>query len=209
MCSTASDQVHLFFCCSQSWSKTCFLMWHYSCTVQWNPALWTPLKNIHLRYCAHFVWSRMHFTHACVRSEPMKCRNPPVLRNADKFPSSSNSWTVQNSLNNPDAHLPLCKIMCHIWWIAHCAIFSRPCMANSKVWKCGSPALIHIPRPPEVGAPLYPDFPYSKQQELGNKAMFTCDKESVSISYLHWLKLWQLAQKGRLSTGNVPLHSNL
>ena len=159
-------------------------MWHYSCTVQWNPALWTPLKNIHLRYCAHFVWSRMHFTHACVRSEPMKCRNPPVLRNADKFPSSSNSWTVQNSLNNPDAHLPLCKIMCHIWWIAHCAIFSRPCMANSKVWKCSSPARIHIPRPPQLGAPLYPDFPHcfhtTSSRSLGTRLCLHVTKKVLA-----------------------------
>ena len=47
--------------------------------VQWNPALQTLLKS-HLRYCGHFVWSRMHFTHACGQSKLGTPRTPLCRR---------------------------------------------------------------------------------------------------------------------------------
>ena len=41
----------------------------YVYILQWNPALWPPLTNSHLRYCGHFViiWTLVHrFRKKCV-----------------------------------------------------------------------------------------------------------------------------------------------
>ena len=73
-----------------------------------------------------------------------KSRNVVILVfcKADWFPSPSNTWTVQNSLYNPDAHLPLLwncaphsvdsKTRHYINIVAHCANPSQPRMATKS-----------------------------------------------------------------------------
>ena len=78
------------------------------------------------------------FTYVCVQSKPLNCRTP---RKVDRFPSPNSTWTVQNSVDNPDTCF--CKIVQHIWWIqrpgiisinivAYCANFSQPCTAMER-----------------------------------------------------------------------------
>ena len=65
--------------------------------VQRKPAFRTPWKSGHLRYCRHFVWSRMHLF-MFVYNQNSWNEETSVFREADRFPSPDSTWTVKSGL---------------------------------------------------------------------------------------------------------------
>ena len=70
----------------------------------------TFLKSDRVQYCGHFeVWSQVYLHMFVYHQNPWNAETSAFCK-VDMFPSPDSTWTVHDSLGNPDARLLPCKL---------------------------------------------------------------------------------------------------